>query len=374
MSGWGCTQKAAEPETAEVRVVTRFKRLRGFTLIELLVVIAIIALLIGILLPALAEARKIARVTIDLTNQRNLGQAGTAYSSEFGGGIPSFSWTQDKQGPGSLARWQNAARGAPNEIGAGAAQALDIIERRAGIDSIPQSLVGGWIPHVLYTHLVLQDYLASRLPEKLVVAPGDVNRLNWQREPTERFFNGEWGDQQPTPTANNRRWPFSSTYQFVPASYDRLQSRLNIPANRARSRISQSAHNSYFTPGTADIGTQPIANVAFPSKKVWAHAQADFYFNREQRYYADDAAQVTVLLFDGAVDVVRTKEANLGWRPTLPRSNAWTQMGYNPSSWEPQVLPTTPRGFNGYFRWTRGGLKGVDLNGSEILTGNTPRR
>ncbi|RNC81594.1 MAG: prepilin-type N-terminal cleavage/methylation domain-containing protein [Phycisphaera sp.] len=55
---------------------------RGFTLIELLVVIAIIALLIGILLPALGAARASARSLVDQSQLRSLGQGQNFYASD----------------------------------------------------------------------------------------------------------------------------------------------------------------------------------------------------------------------------------------------------------------------------------------------------
>jgi prepilin-type N-terminal cleavage/methylation domain-containing protein/prepilin-type processing-associated H-X9-DG protein len=64
-----------------------YKR-KGFTLIELLVVIAIIALLMGILMPALSRARRQARDVGCLSNLRQLGFAVQMYAQEYEDFIP----------------------------------------------------------------------------------------------------------------------------------------------------------------------------------------------------------------------------------------------------------------------------------------------
>ena len=62
----------------------------GFTLIELLAVVAIIALLIGVLLPALGSARRAALVVQDLANLRMLGVAQHAYATDYDGQLVDY--------------------------------------------------------------------------------------------------------------------------------------------------------------------------------------------------------------------------------------------------------------------------------------------
>jgi len=70
---------------------TGVRRSGAFTLIELLVVIALIALLIGILLPALGAARNSARTTKCLANVRTIGQALSQYADANKGNLPHWS-------------------------------------------------------------------------------------------------------------------------------------------------------------------------------------------------------------------------------------------------------------------------------------------
>jgi prepilin-type N-terminal cleavage/methylation domain-containing protein len=337
-----------------------YRRSGGFTLIELLVVIAIIALLIGILLPALGEARRAGKLAVCINNMKQIGTATHTYGGDFQDRLFAFTWRAGKQ----YAAWAPAAG---TDVQAAADQAVDILKRRADRDDITQ--ITGWIPHIQYTHLVIQDYLASRLPEKLVVCPEDRVRLLWASDP--RAF--DQGALQPASTTSppgtnpGKRWPYSSSYQVTTAAFDR-----STVGNRI---FHGGTHYQYTIPTTAALGNTKLADVEFPSSKVHLHDQNQRHFTKDQLYFGYQNARVTLLMHDTSVTVRKTLESNAGWHPNYPTIAGFpVPYNYAPDVWEPPTLSgaaVDPIDL-GYYRWSRGFLKGVDYGGSEIFTGQTP--
>ncbi len=335
----------------------------AFSLIELLVVIAIIAILVSILLPALAEARRVGRAGVCFSNMRQLGVATGSYASDFKDRIWSFTWK--KTGPGEyLPSPYPDLQSASTDVQAAVCQATDILRRRAWREDFPNLNNTGfnWIPHVLYSHLVIHDYLGSKLPEKALACPEDRARLRWQIDPESRFDQGFWLPEQPAPGPASIRWPYSSSYQVVPAAYDN---------SRVGDRIEQGGFDSsYVLPANARLGNLLLTAVAYPAQKVHVMDQESRHFSRRNYFYAIPKARQPLLTFDGSVNVYLTENANKGWQPNNPTDPNPTVMQYYPALWgAPTTTGTIFETVIGYYRWTRAGLSGVDFGGVEIFTG-----
>ncbi len=332
---------------------------RGFTLIELLVVIAIIALLISLLLPALGKWRQTGRQLVCTTNMRAMGVATHSYAADYQDKLFSFSW-RAAQGP--VQRAGNSQFPDLNvfndDLEAAASQAIDIIRRRSGRGTdIPRPTL--WIPHVLYTHLVLQDYASTRLPEVATVCPSDRYRLQWQN--VDQFQAGFFLPNQPSNTdVNQRRWPYSSSYQAVPASYNPP---IYSPGNNGIVIQVSTSHAAYQLIGNnSTLGKNKMVDVRFPSSKVQMHDGYDRHSQKNgELFFLDPRAKQPLLLFDQSVNLRTTESARpVGWNPQFPTSPAFTSVSYQPAGrpWEPQyTLPAQP----GRFQWTRQGLRGNDF-------------
>jgi prepilin-type N-terminal cleavage/methylation domain-containing protein len=330
-------------------------RTRAFTLIELLVVIGLVALLIGILLPALSEARKAGRTAVCYSNLSQFGRAHASYAADFLDRLASYSWE-----PGKVySQWPDL-NNAGTYSTAQMRQAVDILRRRAGREDVGP--INNRIPHRRYTHLVLNDYMSQRLPEISMACPEDRQLIEWQRSPYDFF-------PRPRPTNDaqfDKIWPYGSSYQVVPASWAMDQ------IGRTNTVSQYPPDHNLMWMGGLPLGRRRMAEVVFPSQKVAAFDFHDRHSSKVGIYHAYERAVSPQLFFDGSVLARRTVDCNPGFNPDAPFNPQPTLYQYAPAilNFEPPTLNGQPSELvRGYYRWTRGGLRGADYGSHEINTG-----
>ncbi len=335
--------------------MTRRSTDHAFTLIELLVVIAIIALLIGILLPALSSARNTARTAICQSNMRQLGIGAGNYASTFDDTIPSFSW---KGGGAALpSKYADLQLEDTHDRLATAFQAIDIIRTRTGHDTVPRgSTQNPWFAHLWFTHLTFLDFMSGSAQEASAACPEDAVQTERSQTPVAEF----------APSLIRRK--FESSYETATVAYSvDVATGTKVPFDQnGLSWVAWSNNAEYAN----FLTLRRYTEVSFPSGKAHMFDSYDRHFSGDRvsagsgegYFFFNDDARQPVLAFDASVTVRSTSESNPGFRPKSPASPEPTTIR--------NIIPGAGfREYTGYYRWTRGGLRGIDFGGSEINTG-----
>ncbi len=344
-------------------------RAAAFTLIELLVVIAIIALLIAILLPGLAGARKAARTDICMSNMRQLAIALYSYNGDSRGSIGNFT---AQPGWASDAYPDLTTTQATRRMDVHADQAVDFARRMSGHNAAELPRAYGRVYDRNYWHLVLMvggHYADQNATTPSLICPEDRLPLIWQKtRPSQIQALGASIVPQFPPPASIRMFAYWSTYQMVPAAYSadqKVGAAITFYQDPNDHHLFYlSANNSTF----AKMGLRRFDEVLFPTQKVAFFDEFDRHASKKMAWFGYPTARQPLAFFDGSVRLCTSGKARPGFDPNNPTNMTPFTHNYNPTttSWrgfDPPTLSGRPADIvGGYYRWTRNGIKGYDFS------------
>jgi prepilin-type N-terminal cleavage/methylation domain-containing protein len=293
-------------------------RPRAFTLIELLVVISIIALLIGILLPALQRARISAQYARSLANIRSHGQVLHTYANENRGELLN---PFDRRKAGTFTKW----RIEPSWSSSGY------------YDMRNDAYSYHWGP-------LAREYYADQKESDVFAAPGDEETLETIEEQILEGGINNW--------VNDISYWYSATCYY----------------STRRFETDTSGHVDEG--GIWDnIDRHEMDDVSYPSQKVLIFEKQDFT-QRSKPLFSHPDSNASLLLADGSARPANNTPLIIRSQTdpeTAPSGGLWSDPNglrrykMDNAASPNELLEDQQDLYPALYHWTRGGIRGRDI-------------